>query len=160
MNLPAKNIHDTAAAFLSARRTRRGALAVLCGTALTLAACGGGGDSTVTFGVNAVVGGQPFGGEFGPGAVGTLDVLAGQSIELDANEPVVWAFSIGNSPLFGNGTTVFFDGLAITETAVSPSRVVVDTAIVGPFVSPAVIVLTATSTIDAALVATIDIVIH
>lgn len=139
---------------------RRGALVLLvAGTAAVLSACGGGGDE-VSLGVNAVVGGQPLTTVFAPGSAGTIDVVAGQSIELDASEPVDWAFTADGNLLFGSGTTVFIDGLAITETAVGPSRVVVDTSVTGPFVSPVAIVLTATSTIDAAQVATINLVVH
>ncbi|MDE2605907.1 MAG: hypothetical protein KGL68_08325 [Burkholderiales bacterium] len=139
---------------------KRGALAfALAASTLLLAACGGGTDN-VTLGINAVVGGQPLTATYVPGTLGTIDLVAGQSIELDATEPVDWAFSVDGSPLFGNGTTVYYGGLAITETAVSPSRVVIDTAVTGPYVSPVVIGLSATSTIDAALVANIDLVVH
>lgn len=135
-------------------------LLAFCGAALLLAGCGGGGSDSVSLEVNAVVAGQPLGTVFVPGVVGTIDLAAGQSIELDASEPVAWAFSVGGSPLFGSGTTVYYAGLAITETAVSPSRVVIDTAITGPYFSPITITATATSTIDAAEVATVNLVVH
>jgi hypothetical protein len=134
--------------------------AIVVTATLGLAGCGGGSDESIHLGVNAIVGGQPLTTVFVPGATGTVDILAGQSVELDANEPVIWAFSINGSPLFGNGTTVFFSGLTITETAVSQSRVVIDTSAVGPFAAPVIITLTATSTIDAAEVALIDLVVH
>ena len=157
------NSRLTGVRFLSAaamRRLRRGAAGLaVSGAALVLAACGGGGDS-VNLGLNAIVGGQPVTGVFVPGNVGTVNMLAGQSIELDANEPVYWTFSIGSSPLFSNGTTVFYNGLAITQTALGPSRVVLDTAIVGPFLPPVVITFTAVSTIDAAEVATVNVVVQ
>lgn len=140
--------------------SRRGALVLLVASAAALlSACGGGGGD-VSLGINAVVGGQPLTTLFAPGAVGTINLLAGQSIELDATEPVAWAFTVDGNLLFGSGTTVFVNGLAITETAVSPSRVVIDTSVTGPFVSPVTIVLTATSTIDAAQVARIDLVVR
>lgn len=140
--------------------SRRAALALLvAGMGVLLSACGGGADE-VSLGVNAAVGGQPLTTVFVPGTVGTINLVAGQSIELDATEPVAWAFTADGNFLFGSGTTVFVNGLAITETAVSPSRVVIDTAVTGPFVSPVTIVLTATSTIDAAQVATINLVVH
>ena len=131
----------------------------LFGSALLLSGCGGGSDS-VSLGINAIVAGQPLTTVFGPGSVGTVDLAAGQSIELDANEPVDWAFSVAGSPLFGSGTTVFYNGLAITETAVSPSRVVLDTAVTGGYSSPVIISMTAASTIDAAEVAAVDLVVH
>lgn len=143
------------------RWLKRGALLLaFCGSALLLAGCGGGGGDSVSLGINAVVAGQPLGTVFVPGVVGTIDMAAGQSIELDASEPVNWAFSVGGSPLFGNGTTVFYGGLAITETAISPSRVVIDTAVTGPYFSPITITTTATSTFDAASVATVNLVVH
>jgi len=139
---------------------KRGALAfALAASTLLLAACGGGADN-VTLGISAVVAGQPLTTSFVPGTPGTIDLVAGQSIELDATEPVDWAFSVDGSPLFGNGTTVYYGGLAITETAVSASRVVIDTAVTGPYVSPVVIGMSATSTFDAAQVASIDLVVH
>lgn len=154
-----------AAAALSAmRRLRRGAVGLtVTGAALVLTACGGGGDGdgdSVDLGLNVIVAGQPVPGVFVPGFVGTVNVLAGQSIELAANEPVDWAFSIGASPLFDDRTTVFHNGLAITQTAVGPSRVVLDTVIVGPFLSPVVITFTAISTFDAAEVATVNVVVQ
>lgn len=135
-------------------------LLAVCACALLLSACGGGGTDNVSLGVSAIVAGQPLGTAFVPGRVGTIDLSAGQSIELDATEPVDWAFSVGGSPLFGNGATVYYGGLAITETAVSPSRVVLETAVTGAYVSPITITMTATSTIDAAEVATVDLVVH
>jgi hypothetical protein len=128
--------------------------------ALGLSSCGGGGSNSVTsLGLSVFVEGQPVGGPVVPDQLVRVAMLAGQSVELDANEPVEWTFTIGNSPLFGNGTTVFVAGLAITETAVSPSRVVIDTAASGPFPAPVILNLTATSTIDAAQVAFVDLAI-
>lgn len=143
------------------RWLKRGTLLLaFCGSALLLAGCGGGGSDNVSLEISAVAAGQPLTAVFVPGVVGTIDLAAGQSVELDANEPVDWAFSVGGSPLFGNGTTVYYGGLAITETAVSPSRVVIETAVTGPRLSPITITTTATSTIDAAAVATVNLVVH
>lgn len=129
--------------------------------ALGLSACGGGGsDSAVSLGVGVIVQGQPVGGLIVPGQLVRVSVLAGQSVELEANEPVEWTFKIGNSPVFGNGTTVFVGGLAITQTAVNRSRVVIDTAASGPYPSPVILNLTATSIIDAAQVALVDLAIN
>lgn len=140
---------------------KRGAsVLLLSGEVALLAGCGGGGDDSVDLNINAVVAGRPLPTVFVPGTVGTIDILAGQSIQLDANEPVDWAFSVAGSPLFASGTSVFFNGLRATETAASPSRVVVDTAVAGPFLPPVVIRLDAVSTIDAAQVAVIDLVVH
>ena len=138
---------------------RAGLLALALAATLGLAGCGGGGDS-VDLGVQVVVGGRPAGSAFVPGQHGSVAIAAGQSIELDASEPVAWVFMIGNSPLFGNGATVIYDGLAITQTALSPSRVVIDIAVVGPRSAPVVITFSATSTIDAAQVAVVDLIIN
>lgn len=134
----------------------------LCGCALLLAGCGGGGDgpSNVSLGINAVVAGAPVGAPFVPGTVGTIDMTAGQTIQLDANEPVQWSFSVDGSPLFSSGTTVYYGGLAITQSAVSPSQVILDTAVGGPYASPITVTMSAVSTIDAAEVANVDIIVH
>lgn len=130
--------------------------ALALAAAAALAGCGGGGDGgaplVLDLGVvvegqarPAIVAGQP----------ATIAMLAGQSIELDANEPVEWAFSVNGSPLFASGTTVIVQGLAITQTDLSPSRVVIDTSLSGPTQLPVFVSLTATSTIDAAEVASV-----
>jgi hypothetical protein len=125
---------------------------------LPLAGCGGGGGDSgaVTLDVGVLVNGQPSGDHVFPGAITHVAIGVGQSVELDASEPVIWAFSIGDSPLFTSGTTVIFNGVAIMQTDLSPSRVVIDTGVDGPLLLPIVITLTATSTIDAAQVATVD----
>ena len=126
---------------------------------LAVAGCGGGGDNSSSprvFDVGAVVNGQPFPTLFSPGQPSTISILVGQSIELDATEPVVWGFSVNGSPLFGSGTTVIFQGVSVTQSFLNPSRVVIDTALVGPAVLPVFITLTATSTIDAAQVAVVN----
>jgi hypothetical protein len=130
---------------------------------LAVAGCGGGGDnggdylsSAPVFDVGAVVNGQPFPTVFYPGQPGTIPIPVGQSIELDATEPVVWAFSVNGSPLFGSGTTVIYQGVSVTQNFLNPSRVVIDTALVGPAVLPVFITLTATSTFDAAQVAVVN----
>lgn len=134
-----------------------GAIALVAG----LAGCGGGGDAgpAATFDIIAIVGGQPYGSPFVPGAPANLAIRAGQSIELDASEPVEWVFTLGSSPIFTSGTTVVVGGILITETALTASRVAIDTAVVAPAISPVVITLTATSTIDAAQVAVVNLLI-
>lgn len=125
-----------------------------------LAGCGGGdGGPAAAFDISAIVGGQPYGQPFYPGAPANLEMHAGQSIELDASEPVDWVFTIGNSPVFTNGTTVTVGGISITDTALTPSRVAIDTGVVAPVITPVTITLTATSTIDAAQVAVVNLLI-
>lgn len=132
-----------------------GAVAVTLG----LAACGGGGDERVQLQLGVLVAGQPQPAIF-PGQPVNLSILAGQSIELDANEPVQWAFSVNGSPLFASGTTVIVQGVTIAQSDLSPSRVVLDTTFTGPTQLPIFVTLTATSTIDLAQVATVNLAIR
>jgi hypothetical protein len=138
---------------------QRAWLVLALSASLAVAGCGGGGDSsssTRVFDVGAVVNGQPFPTLFYAGQQGDVSILVGQSIELEATEPVVWGFSVNGSPLFGSGTTVFYQGVSVTQSFLSPSRVVIDTALVGPAVLPIFITLSATSTFDAAQVAVVN----
>jgi hypothetical protein len=128
--------------------------------AAVLAGCGGGDggvESSLQLGV--IVEGQPRPAIL-PGQTVNLSILAGQSLELDANEPVQWAFSVNGSPLFASGTTVIVQGVTITQSDLSPSRVVLDTTFTGPTQLPIFVTLTATSTIDLADVATVDLAIE
>lgn len=142
-------------------RLRHVGMAVVLGCALALAGCGGGGGDeggVVVQGpalqVDVVAGSTTY----APVATSqVLDVVApvGQSVVLDANEPVVWSFSVNGSPLFANGTTVDLGGVAITQAQLSASRVVLESSFYGPALLPIQVILTATSTIDNAQVATI-----
>ena len=65
---------------------------------LCLAACGGSGDSGVTFDIGIVVAGQPVNGvAIQPGGAQNITISAGQFIELDASESVVWTLEVGGS---------------------------------------------------------------
>ena len=145
------------------RSARGPALVAALIAALTLSACGGGGDGggTAAFDIGVVVAGQPVSGlQFAPSPTAqSLGVHVGQSLELDASEPVAWTLNVGGTAVTGSGTTVFFGGASITQTAVSNSSIIIDTGASSPLVAPVQITLVATSTIDAALVATIDILI-
>ena len=127
---------------------------------VSLSGCGGGGDAGTgaTFQIGVVVAGQPVSGMvIGPGVSQRLYIQAGQSLELDANEPVVWTLEVGGIAVTGSGTTVYYAGASITETAVSESRIAVDTYAAFPLQAPIPMTFTATSTIDSAQVATIDV---
>ena len=128
---------------------------------LILTACGGGGSADgVTFDIGVVVSGQTLNGvQVAPGSPQTLSIIAGQSIELDASEPVVWTLEIGGSTVTGSGTTVNYAGATITQTAVSDSRIVVQTSAAYPLPAPVPITFIATSTLDSALVATVNVLI-
>ena len=85
-------------------------------------------------------------------------MYAGQSIQLDANEPVYWTLLVGDSSVVGS-VTVVYAGLAITQTAISDSRIIVDTSSRFGLVNPVQMTLIATSTIDSAQVVTVDVLV-
>ena len=122
-----------------------------------LAGCGGGGSDS-SFSVTAVVSGQDM-GNYGTGSSGTLYVRGGQYFELDANEPVVWTLYVGNTAVTGSGTSTQYAGAVVTVTAESDSRIAVDTYGTGFLSSSVPVTLVATSTIDSAQVATVDVLI-
>lgn len=143
-----------------AGRAHRLAGALALTLALGLAGCGGGGEYEYGGGgaqlhVGVTVGST----SYAPVVTGqVLDVYAavGQSITFDANEPVDWYFAVNGSPLFVSGTTVVVGGVSITQVQIDPSRTVLDSAFAGQTaLLPVDVLLTATSTYDAAEVATI-----
>ncbi len=123
---------------------------------LSLTACGGGGDSDTTLSVGVLVEGQPVGGVVQSGGTQSIVMSAGQSIELDASEPVVWTLQVGTTSFEGFNTSVYYQGVTITETTLSPSRIALDTSAAFFLPSPVAITLTAVSTFDSAIVATVD----
>ncbi len=147
-------------------RSGRARIAIRCVTIaaslaalMSLSGCGGGGDSGVTFDIGVVVAGQPVSGVvIQPGAAQNITISAGQSLELDASESVVWTLEVGGSAVTGN-TSVYYQGVTITETALSPSRIALDTSSAFFLPSPVPITLTAVSTFDSAQVATINVLI-
>lgn len=123
---------------------------------MALAGCGGGGDSgSSVLSVGVVAGNTVYSPSF-PGQVIDVAARVGQSVQFDANESVIWNFSVNGSPLFVSGSIVDLGGVTITQTQISPSRVVLQSAFDGgPAVLPISVLLTATATIDAAQVATV-----
>ncbi len=130
-------------------------IAALAASALALAGCGGGGSSD-SFSVSAYVSGQAM-GNYGSGNSSPIYIHAGQSIELDAAEPVVWTLYVGNTAVSGAGTTVQYGGAFITLSAESDSRILVDTTSNGPLSADVPITMVATSSIDSSLVASVDV---
>jgi len=107
-----------------------------------------------------VVGGQTVNGvQIGPGDTRTIHLPVGESIELDASESVVWTLDVGGTAISGSGTTVYHAGAYITETALSSSRIAVDTSAPQPLLASFPMTLTATSTFDSAQVATVNVLI-
>ena len=127
----------------------------------SLSACGGGGgDGGVTFDIGIVVAGQPVTGVVvQPGGAQSVTIKAGQSIELDASESVVWTLEVGGSAVTGTNTSVYYQGVTITETALSSSRIALDTSSSYFLPTPVPITLSAVSTFDSALVATVNVLI-
>jgi hypothetical protein len=122
---------------------------------MSLSACGGG---DVSFDIGIVVGGQPISGVVvQAGGVQSITISAGQSIELDASEPVVWTLFVGGSAVTGNNASVYYQGVTITETALSPSRIALDTSAAFFLSAPVPITLVAISTFDSAQVATVNV---
>ncbi|HEU5297051.1 MAG TPA: hypothetical protein VFU71_19880 [Burkholderiaceae bacterium] len=141
---------------LSAMRAT--ALTLACAVAIGLAGCGGGADLEGDgFSVGVTIDGRPYGGAVASGAQQDVSIYAGQSVAFDASEPVEWILYAGNAAIPADGSTVFYGGASVRATAVSNSRIVVDTAASGPLAQAVPITLTATSTVDAALVATINV---
>jgi len=153
---------EHASPFLGPTRVARRCVMVVASLAalLSLSACGGGGDSGVTFEIGVVVAGQPVSGVvIQPGSVQTITISAGQSIELDANESVEWTLEVGGSAVTGSNTSVYYQGVTITETALSSSRIALDTSSSFFLSAPVPITLTAVSTFDSAEVATVNVLI-
>ena len=139
---------------------RSAAVVAALALGLTLSACGGGADGGVTFDIGVVVAGQPVSGVVvQPGGVQGITISAGQSIELDASESVQWTLEVGGSAVTGNNTSVYYQGVTITETALSSSRIALDTSAAFFLPAPVPIRLIATSTFDSAQVATVNVLI-
>jgi hypothetical protein len=138
---------------------RRIATCAVIGAALSLSACGGGGSDGVSLQVGVFVDGRQSGDYVYAGSSQSVVMVAGQSIELDANEPVVWTLQVGSTYYEGFDTSVYFRGVTITETTLSPSRIALDTSADFFLPSPVAVTLTAVSTYDSAVVARIDVLI-
>ena len=158
--------HQTFQATSSTARSgafRRSAVAAAVAVCVGLTACGGGADiylPDTAFDIGVVVAGLALAGlVIGPGTTQSVAMQAGQSIELDANQPVAWTLDVGGTTVGGNGVTVFYGGIAITQTAASDSRIVVSTSPAGPSAVPVTITFIATSTINSAQVATVNVTI-
>ncbi len=137
---------------------RRSGLALLAAAA-SLSACGGGGDGYITLDIGILVGGVVVSGPpVYSGGHRSITMYAGQSIQLDANEPVYWTLLVGGGSVVGS-VTVVYAGLAVTQTTISDSRIVVDTSSRFGLVNPVPMTLIATSTIDSAQVATVDVLV-
>ena len=135
----------------------RHAAAIAClFTALALTACGGSVDGGASIDIGVRVAGQPVSSPPSSGRQ-SVEMRAGQSIELDAREPVTWTLRVGNTSFQGPSTAVFYRGVTITQTALSASRIALDTSASGYLPASVAVTLTAVSTYDAAIVGTVDV---
>ena len=142
---------------------RIAALALLAAT-LVLGACGGGGDGgggggSANVNIGVTVGGQPANNfQVAPGGSFDVAIRVGDSVILDAVEPVFWTLLVGGAAV-STGVEVFYQGAFIRATALDSFAVAVDTFANFPLRSPIPITLVATSTFDSAQVATVNILI-
>lgn len=129
--------------------------------ALILSACGGGGNAgpSGNFNMGVTVGGL-FVGDTSVAPGGSLDLAihVGQSVRLDAGEPVVWTMLVGGSAISG-GVHVYYAGADITATTLNSSTVALDTYASYQLQSSIPVTLVATSTYDSVQVATVNLLI-
>lgn len=128
---------------------------------LLLGACGGGGDarSPGNFNIGVTVGGLSASNtSVPPGGSINLAIRAGESVSLDAGEPVVWTLFVGGSAVSGSAQ-VYYAGANIAATTLNPSAVVVNTYATYPLQAAIPITLVATSTYDSTQVATVNVLI-
>lgn len=144
-------------------RVKWGVGMVAVALACSLTACGGGSldvEVAAPFDIDVTVGGRPLGGvHIGPGMAQTIMLPVGQSIALDASEPVVWSLRVGGTVVTGAGATVDYGGVSIRQTTLTASRILIDTYSDFPLGAPLSFSLVATSMFDAAQVANIRVVL-
>ena len=87
-----------------------------------------------------------------------MAIHAGESLVLDAGEPVIWTLYVSGGAV-PEGALVHYAGLDIKATTLSQSAVAVDTFATSPLFAAVPITLVATSTVDSAQVATVDVLI-
>ncbi|RFO96494.1 hypothetical protein DIC66_12685 [Rhodoferax lacus] len=142
-------------------KRRQFLLAASLSTALLLTACGGGGEARipVDFNIGVTVGGQLLSATpVAPGGSLALAVHAGQSVILDAGEPVVWTLLVGGSRI-GSGVQIYYSGISITATPLNRSSAVLDTYARYPLLADVPVTLVATSTYDSVQVVTLNLLI-
>ena len=128
--------------------------------ALLLTACGGGGDSgAASINIGVSVAGQPQRDLIvGQGGSTSLALFAGDSVILEAREPVSWTLFVGGVAV-GTGVEVFYAGLNLTATRLDAYAAALNTFAAFPLAGPVAVTMVATSTFDSAPVARVDILI-
>ena len=151
-----------AAVFATWAQFARALAAVMAiASALLLTACGGGGDNggSASINIGVSVAGQPQRDVIvGQGGSTNLALLAGESVILDAGEPVIWTLFVGGAAV-GTGAQVFYAGLNLRASKLDAFTVALDTFADFPLAAPVAVTLVATSALDSALVATVNILI-
>ena len=132
-------------------------------SALLLTACGGGGDDlgggSTSINIGVAVAGQPQRDVIvGQGGSTNLALFAGDSVILDAGEPVTWTLFVGGAAV-GPGVEVFYAGLNLTASKLDAFTVALDTFADFPLAAPVAVSLVATSPFDLAQVATVNILV-
>ena len=157
-----KNMFEAGKSAREAMARRLKVLAVSLVSALALSACGGGGDvrDSGNFTVGIVVGGQYLGATpVAPGGSVRVVVRAGQSLRVDAGEPVVWTLFVGGSAVDADGVQVRYAGADIAATVLSSTAIQVDTYAAFFLANSVPFTLVATSTYDSAQVVTANVLI-
>lgn len=143
------------------RLARTSAAVVTIAGALLLTACGGGGDDSggASINIGVLVAGQAQPDlVIGQGGSTSLAIFSGDSVILEAREPVIWTLFVGGVAV-GTGVEVFYAGLFLTATRLDAFRVALDTFADFPLATPVGVTMVATSTFDSALVARVDILV-
>ena len=144
-----------------AQLVRGVAAVVVVASALLVTACGGGGDDSGSASVNigVLVAGQPRPDlVVGQGGSTNLALFAGDSVILEAREPVTWTLFVGGAAV-GTGVEVFYAGLNLTATRLDAFTVALKTFAAFPLAGPVGVTMVATSNFDSALVAKVNILI-
>lgn len=137
------------------------ATALVCATALSMSACGGGAyiDSAGNFNIVATVAGTSLGST--PVATGgstSMSVRAGQSVSFDAGEPVVWSVYVG-SATFSGTAQLSYSGLNINAASLDRYSIAINTSAPYGLLTPVPITLVATSTYDSTQIVTIHLLV-
>jgi len=145
-----------------AQFARAMAAVVAIASALLMTACGGGGgvdsgSASVSIGVLVAGQAQPD-LVLGQGGSTNLALFAGDSVILEAREPVIWTLYVGGAAV-STGVEVFYAGLNLTATKLDAYTVALDTFAAFPLATPVGVTLVATSPFDSAVVATVNILI-
>ena len=135
--------------------------AVTIASALLLTACGGGGGDSGPANINigVLVAGQARPDlVVGQGGSTNLALFAGDSVILEAREPVTWTLFVGGAAV-GTGVEVFYAGLNLTARRLDAFTVALDTFARFPLAGPVAVTMEATSSFDSALVARVNILV-